>query len=88
MKMRLYAVLDKQVEAFLPPLCFRSEGEAKRSFIDAVSAESSQLSRHKSDYAFCFLGYYDDNLGTFDGCPPVVVLEGATALSSASPVEE
>lgn len=88
MKMRVYAVLDKQVEAFLPPLCFRSEGEAKRSFIDACAAEQSQLSRHKADYSFCFLGYYDDNLGSFDCGAPVVVLEGATALSSASPSEE
>lgn len=86
MKLRVYAVLDKAVEAFLNPMIFRSEGEAKRSFVDAISAEGSQFSKHKQDYAFCLLGFYDDNLGTFDTHAPVVCMEGSTALAIAEGV--
>lgn len=82
MKMRVYAVLDKAVAAYLNPLLFRSHGEAVRSFQDAIANEGSQFAKHKSDYAFCHLGFYDDNLGAFDCGAPVVVMEGATALES------
>ncbi|WNK14406.1 MAG: nonstructural protein [Microvirus sp.] len=87
MKMRVYAVLDKAVEAYLNPLFFRSKGEAHRSFVDAIAQEGSQFARHKSDYAFCFLGFYDDNLGRFESTSPVVELDGATALGALSAVD-
>lgn len=81
MRLRVYSVLDKAVQAYLPPMCFRSEGEAKRSFIDALRNEGLSFAKHRADYAFCFMGYFDDNTGTFDCAVPVVALDGATALS-------
>lgn len=89
MRLRVYAVYDKAVQAFLSPMVFRSDGEAKRSFCDALAASESQISRHKQDYAFAFIGLYDDNLGTFIcETSPTIVLEGATALASLNSPEE
>ncbi|UDN67717.1 nonstructural protein [robinz microvirus RP_102] len=79
MKLRVYAVLDKAVQAYLTPLCFRSHGEAMRSFGDAVLNRDSVFFKHKEDYAFCFIGWYDDSLGQFVDCTaPAVVCEAAT----------
>lgn len=80
MRLRVYAVLDKAVQAYLNPMCFRSQGEALRSFQDAVAAEGTPFNKHKADYAFCFLGFYDDGLGRFESEPPMVVAEAATVL--------
>lgn len=89
MKLRMYAVFDKKVEAYLPPLCFRSEGEAKRSFMDALSAQESQFARHRADYSFAFVGMYDDNLGRLEPVnAPLHILDGATALSAEAVIEE
>lgn len=79
MRLRIYCVLDKAVAAFLQPMFFRSEGEAKRAFIDAVSQEGHQFNKHKADYAFCYVGTFDDTTGSFESSSPVVVLEAATA---------
>ncbi|AXH73525.1 MAG: nonstructural protein [Microviridae sp.] len=81
MKLRLYAVLDKAVQAFNPPLCFRSEGEALRSFAAAVSDDRSMIGKYKTDYAFCFLGFYDDNTGQVESLPAVVSAEASTVLA-------
>lgn len=88
MKLRVYAVLDKAVQAYLQPLVFRAEGEALRAFYDAVSAEGTPFAKHKHHYAFCFLGYYDDNLGTFMSQSPVAVAEGATIQAMMAQPEE
>lgn len=78
MRLRVYAVLDKAVQAYLNPMVFRSEGEALRAFLDAVSAEGTPFGKHKQDYAFAYLGFYDDGLGQFECGPPVIVAEAAT----------
>lgn len=78
MKLRLYAVLDKAIMAFNPPLCFRSEGEAIRSFGHAVNDERGMIGRYKSDYAFCFLGIYDDVTGQVESVPAKLVAEAST----------
>lgn len=87
MRLRLYCVLDKAVQAYNPPLCFRSEGEAMRSFLDAVLDTKTAFAKHKDDYAFCFLGYYDDGLGAFETTAPLVIAEAATIVAAYGSVE-
>lgn len=65
MKLRVYAIRDKAVEAFHPPMLFRSAGEATRAFVDAVNS-TPQLGSHKEDFAFFFLGFFDDNAGLYE----------------------
>lgn len=86
MIMRMYAVLDKAVSAFLPPFCMRSEGEAIRSFQDAVSREGTPFNAHKSDFSLCYIGTYDDSLGQMVSAPPSVVAEAATVLAYPDPL--
>lgn len=60
------AVYDKAVGVISPPQFFRSEGEAIRSFTDAVNDPGMQFGKHATDYAFMRLGSYDDATGKFD----------------------
>ena len=78
MKLRMYTVLDKAVQAFNAPLCFRSEGEALRSFADAVNDPRSMIGKYKTDYAWCFIGFYDDNTGQCESVPVQVVADAST----------
>lgn len=82
MKLRMYSVFDKKVEAYMPPVYFRSEGEAKRSFVDALQ-NNQQFIAHRSDYSFAFIGLFDDNLGSVEpNVAPIHVMDGATATSA------
>ncbi|WNK12562.1 MAG: nonstructural protein [Microvirus sp.] len=85
MILRVYCVLDKAVQAFMPPMCFRSEGEALRSFMEAVSQEGSSFNKHKQDYTFCYCGTWNDSTGLFVSEPPVPIAEAATILNVIEP---
>lgn len=59
------AVYDKKVNAFMAPQCFRTKGEAMRSFMDAVVQEGSMMKRYAEDYVFYWIGVYDDHIGQY-----------------------
>lgn len=61
MKLKAYSVRDGAVEAYLPPFFARSDGEAKRSFIQACKTGS--MKNMEVYYALFHIGYYDDNTG-------------------------
>lgn len=74
MKLLVFSVLDKAVDAFNNPMFFRTKLEAIRSFSDAVQQEGSQFQRHCEDYFLMFLGVYDDAMGSFDcGMPERII---------------
>lgn len=57
------AIMDSKVGAFSPPMYFRSKGEAVRSFLDALSDQSTTLSKHPRDYQMFLVGSFDDQTG-------------------------
>lgn len=61
-KMKVFSVYDKAVDAFLQPFFMRSQGEAVRSFIDAVNDGKF---KHTEDYWLYMLGEFDDSVGFF-----------------------
>nr|QJB19060.1 MAG: nonstructural protein [Microvirus sp.] len=63
--LQVYAVFDKAVGAFAQPIFVRSRGEALRSFMQAVSADGSQMGRFAADYELHQLAEYDDQTGEF-----------------------
>lgn len=82
MKLHVCAVFDTAVGVYTQPVYFRSKGEAIRSFIDAVKDEKSQFSRHAKDYAFVWLGEWDDNTGFFESpMQPHTLLTALEAVS-------
>lgn len=65
MILSVFAVHDKAVGAFKPPIFARSRGEIIRSFTDAVNDEKSDFARFSSDYCLFELGTWDDISGGF-----------------------
>ncbi|AXH74127.1 MAG: nonstructural protein [Microviridae sp.] len=60
MILKMCSIYDSKAEAYLPPLYFRSNGEALRAFETAVKQESSDFFRNPEDYTFFYLGEWDD----------------------------
>jgi len=90
MILRCYSVFDKAVKAFNPALTFRSEAEAMRSFAEACTTEGTPFKKHSPDYAFFFIGLFDDNMGRFENndSGPLCVMEAVSASGYFSPQGE
>lgn len=57
------AVKDEAVGAFMAPFVCRSQGEAIRSFSDAVADPKMEFGRHPADYGLYVVGEWDDHAG-------------------------
>lgn len=66
MRMLIASVYDKGAEAYMRPLFFRSEGEAMRSWLDAVNDPESVFSKHPEDYILMQVGYWDEDNGVLE----------------------
>lgn len=69
MRLKAYAVLDKQVGAYLVPFFARTDGEAIRSFTDAVGDKNTQFCKYPADYHLWRLGEFDDGSGVLEPTP-------------------
>lgn len=60
---KLFAIHDKKAAAFMPPLTFKTLGQAERAFGDAVRAPDSDFGKHPEDYSMHLIGEFDETLG-------------------------
>jgi len=60
----MFAVLDKAVNAFMPPFFCRAKGEAIRTFTDAVNDKQSPFFKHPTDFELYIVGSFDPANGT------------------------
>lgn len=67
MKIKMFAVLDKQPNAYMQPFFALTAGQAARMFGDLVADNNSQVSKHPEDYALFHVGEFDDQSGEVDG---------------------
>ena len=76
-KKRLYSLFDKQVNAFLNPLVFTTDGEAIRWFTTIVNKDTAEnaIFHHYRDYSLYHLGDLDDKSGEVEG-PSKRLIEG------------
>jgi hypothetical protein len=80
MEMKMFAIRDEKLEAFMSPMFFRSNGEAIRAFFDEVERPDSKMHRHPGDYVLYFVGVWTDDNGV------VLGLEEPLALVSADEI--
>lgn len=64
---KLYSLFDKQVNAFMNPLVFTTDGEAIRWFTTVVNTDKQDnaIFHHYLDYSLHYLGALDDKSGEF-----------------------
>ncbi|UDN67743.1 nonstructural protein [robinz microvirus RP_106] len=74
MKMQIFSVYDRAVNCFLPPFFCRTQGEAIRSFTEAVNDPSKQFGKYALDYALMGHGEFDDGAGSFFTHDPVRII--------------
>lgn len=58
---KIYSVYDNAVQAYLPPMQFRTRGEAIRAVSAALREPDHQFSKHSPDYSLFELGEFDDS---------------------------
>lgn len=83
MILKAYSVYDNATQAFMQPFFARTNGEALRSFSDAINDEKSSLSRHLHDYSLFGIGDFNDSNGLLSPlAAPERLLTGTEALIS------
>lgn len=63
MILKVFAIRDAKVEAFLQPFFSPTTPAAIRSVSDAVNDPQHQFAKHVSDYSLWELGEFDDQTG-------------------------
>lgn len=66
MRLHVFSVFDKAVQAYLQPFYARSAGEAIRSFAELANDVGTNVARHPADFVLYRLGEFDDNSGFFE----------------------
>lgn len=59
----LYAIHDSKVGAYMPPMAFRSNGEAIRSFLQMADDPQGIVGKFPHDFTLMKLGEWDERLG-------------------------
>lgn len=65
MLLRMIAVRDTRVEAFMPCTPAPHTGMAVREFTDACRDGSTNFAKHPEDFELWYLADYDDQTGLF-----------------------
>ena len=79
MKRLVYAVYDKKMAEYGPPVAVGHVIEAERWFDSLVNGEGV-VSRYPEDFALYRIGDYDPASGTMTAEPPVFVVDGASLV--------
>ncbi|WNK14166.1 MAG: nonstructural protein [Microvirus sp.] len=80
MKLGVYTVFDRAVNAYLQPFFCRSKGEAIRSFTEACADSKSNFGKYPLDYTLVELGAYDDSTGLFESRDPMRIVAAVEVL--------
>lgn len=63
MKVKVFAVYDSKLEAYLAPQFMQTNGQMVRAWETAVNDPSTQFSKHPADFTLFAIGEYDDATG-------------------------
>lgn len=63
MKLHLFCVYDTAAQAFLPPMAFKTEGEALRAFRNLANDPSSGIGANPEDFSLVQIGEFQDFTG-------------------------
>lgn len=58
--MKIFSVHDSKAEAYLPPIYFKTAGEAIRAFESSCAESSSNFYKYPADFTLVELGEFDE----------------------------
>lgn len=70
MKLNVYAIYDKAVNAYMRPFVMQADGQAIRVFSDMAVDADHEISKHPEDYSLFRIGEFDGNTGALVGSEP------------------
>lgn len=78
MKLKIYAIRDRATDQFDRPMFFLADGQAIRSFADAVNdaSKDNPFHQHPDDYDLYYLGEYDPDTALITSNPPQQIAIG------------
>lgn len=65
--LKVFAIYDSKVQAYMTPWFARAAGEASRQFEDLVNDGKSLPSSHPADFTLFEIGEYDETKGVIMG---------------------
>jgi len=65
MIIKILAIKDRQLDAFMRPFFMASIGAAVRGFQDEINRDDSEMKKHPDDYDLYWLGDWEDHTGKF-----------------------
>lgn len=75
MKLQVFSIRDRAVDAFMRPFFAQSVSAAIRSFTDMLGESESPAAKHPEDYDLFHLGAFDESSGLFEtGVPHQVAI--------------
>lgn len=63
MNQKLYIVYDSKSETYTAPTAHPAQGQAKRSFADAVNSGQGVIAQHPADFTLFEIGDFDVRTG-------------------------
>lgn len=66
MQLKVFAIRDEKLGAYLTPFYNPARGAAIRAITDEISNPQSPVSKHPADYVLFELGTYDDLTAKFE----------------------
>lgn len=77
MKIKMFAIYDNKVEAYMLPFFALTPAQADRNFADLVADKNTPVGRHPGDHILYLIGGFDDRTGE-------VAQEAVTRISSGA----
>lgn len=77
MELQIFAIRDRQLNAYMQPFFAPTPGAASRSFRDLVNEKGHELNKHPEDYELWHLGAFNDQDASFkngEGFPRQIAL--------------
>lgn len=82
MKLKLIAIRDRQLDAYMQPFAMQSLGQAIRGFRDEINNPQSELYKHPEDYDLYHLADFNQEDGI------IKVLDRPTQIAIGSNLRE
>lgn len=73
---KIYTVHDAKAAAFLPIFTARANGEAIRSFSEAINSADHQFAKHAADFTLFEIGKFNDETGVIEAIVPLSLGNG------------
>lgn len=90
MKLVVFTIYDKAVQAYNTPFYMQTEGEAMRGFKQVCTDPQTNICKHPEDFALFKLGWFDNSTGQFELVEPECVARAheVKALEAARSIQE